>query len=141
MKNKLILITGGSQGIGAETAKLAVKKGAKVVILARNEEKLKKVKQEILKDEPNAIVEYFAVDCSNFDDVDHCIHEIIENKKLGVPYALINNAGAGSWKFLHESTKEDIENCIKGKFFFYVNFSKLLLWHHFLLQNQFFLSC
>eukprot|EP01080_Neovahlkampfia_damariscottae_P006157 gene6157-10164_t len=114
LKDKLVLITGGSQGIGAESAKLAAKNGAKVVILARNEGKLKLVKEEILKEEPNAIVEYYPVDCSDYEAVDQCIHEIIENKNLGVPYALINNAGAGSWKFLHESTKEDIENCIKA---------------------------
>jgi uncharacterized protein len=126
LKGKLVVITGGSQGIGAETAKEAVKQGAKVVILARSENNLKKVKSSILKEFPEAIVEYFVVDCSNFEEVDSICHEILEKKNLGVPHVLINNAGAGSWKFLHESNKEEIENCIKGLTL--ISLTQLHLW-------------
>ena len=47
IKGSNILITGGSSGIGKETARLLVEQGAKVVITGRDEEKLSIVAKEI----------------------------------------------------------------------------------------------
>ena len=43
LKNRVVLITGASSGFGMETAKLCVSKGAKVVLAARREDKLKEL--------------------------------------------------------------------------------------------------
>lgn len=50
MKNvegKVVVITGASSGIGEETAKVLAENGAKVVLSARREDKLKKLAEEI----------------------------------------------------------------------------------------------
>ncbi|GAF18834.1 oxidoreductase [Bacillus sp. JCM 19046] len=47
IKDKVVVITGASSGIGEETAKLLAAKGAKVVLGARREEKLKELTQAI----------------------------------------------------------------------------------------------
>ena len=47
IKNKVAFITGASSGIGLATAELFAKEGAKVIICGRNEENLKKAKDEI----------------------------------------------------------------------------------------------
>ncbi len=48
VKNKIIIITGSTQGSGAETAKLLASRGAKgITICGRNEKNGKKVKSEI----------------------------------------------------------------------------------------------
>ncbi|MDU1920100.1 SDR family oxidoreductase [Enterobacter sp.] len=47
IKDKVIIITGASAGIGEATAKLLASKGAKVVLGARREEKLKRIVDEI----------------------------------------------------------------------------------------------
>lgn len=47
IKNKVVLITGASSGIGAATAMLLAKKGAKLVLVARREEKLQHLVKEI----------------------------------------------------------------------------------------------
>ena len=47
IKDKVVVITGASSGIGAETAKLLASRGAKVVLGARRKEKLEKLTDEI----------------------------------------------------------------------------------------------
>ena len=43
IKDKVVIITGASSGIGEATAKLLAKQGAKVVLGARREDKLKAI--------------------------------------------------------------------------------------------------
>lgn len=47
LKDKVVIITGASSGIGQETAKLLAEKGAKLVLGARREDKLKQLVEEI----------------------------------------------------------------------------------------------
>lgn len=50
IRDKVAIITGASSGIGEATAKLLAGKGAKVVLGARREDKLKRIAQAIEKD-------------------------------------------------------------------------------------------
>ena len=47
VENKVVIITGASSGIGEETAKVLAANGAKVVLSARREDRLKKLAAEI----------------------------------------------------------------------------------------------
>src|SRR3954471_16103891 len=49
VKGKVVIITGASSGIGQATAELLASKGAKVVLGARREEKLKQIADQIKK--------------------------------------------------------------------------------------------
>lgn len=55
VKGKVIIITGASSGIGAASAQLLAKNGAKVVLAARNESKLQKVMDSINQNGVQAI--------------------------------------------------------------------------------------
>ncbi|EGY52103.1 SDR family oxidoreductase [Neisseria shayeganii] len=59
LQNKVILVTGASQGIGAEAARACAAEGATVVLVARHQKKLEKVYDEIVAagwPEPYAVV-------------------------------------------------------------------------------------
>ena len=47
LKNKNILITGGSSGIGKKTAEMLIDKGANVLITGRSFDKIDTIKQSI----------------------------------------------------------------------------------------------
>lgn len=66
IKDKVVIITGASSGIGEATAKLLASKGAKVVLGARREQPLKQLVNEIQKDGGQAI--YQVMDVVNPSD-------------------------------------------------------------------------
>jgi len=92
-KGKLALVCGGSRGIGKETAKLFVRLGGDVCIVARTLDMLKEAVEEIkkLKVNVNQIVELMSCDTSNLEQVDHLFNEFF--KKFRIPDFLFNFVG------------------------------------------------
>lgn len=86
IENKVVIITGASSGIGEETAKVLAKNGAKVVLSARREDRLKKLVNEIGE---NAV--YLKSDVSNVEDMKALV--ILAKEKFGKVDALFANAG------------------------------------------------
>lgn len=89
IKDKVVIITGASSGIGAVTALELAKNGAKLVLGARRVEKLKKVESEILALKAEVIS--VATDVSKSEDVKNLAKAALE--KFGRIDVLINNAG------------------------------------------------
>jgi dehydrogenase/reductase SDR family member 7B len=89
MKDKVVIITGSSTGIGKALAKVFAKNGSKVVISARHEDKLNETKDELLK--MNANVLSVAADVSKESDCQRLINETVA--KFGTVDVLICNAG------------------------------------------------
>ena len=109
IKGSNILITGGSSGIGKETAKQLIALGAKVLITGRDEEKLTKVAQEI-----GAISLLF--DISDLKSIPAKSREafILLEGRIDT---LINNAGIGVFPRLGEITIEDLESVYRTNVF------------------------
>lgn len=107
-ENKYTLITGGSEGIGFELAKLFAKDKNNIILAARNEEKLLKAKNK-LEDEFDIDVKIIMCDLSKIDGVDKLIKAVDENN-LSVDN-LINNAGIGSFGAFHEAV-DNFENTL-----------------------------
>ena len=99
IRGKNIIITGGSLGIGKETAKALVEKGANVLITGRSEDRLHKAKLYC-----NA--ETIEFDIADFDNIPKFAKEclsILENRVD----VLINNAGIGVRSSIEELNIDD----------------------------------
>jgi len=89
LEGNVVLITGGSAGLGKALAKVLTSEGAKVAICARGEDKLKKAAKEIGGD-------VFAqqADVSKADDITSFVEAAAEN--FGGIDGVVNNAGTGA---------------------------------------------
>jgi NAD(P)-dependent dehydrogenase (short-subunit alcohol dehydrogenase family) len=109
LQNKIALVTGGTTGIGRETAVLFAKHGAKVVISGR---------REVEGNETIALVRaaggdglFIKSDVSKSADVRSLVQKTVE--KFGRIDLLFNNAGVeGQWKPITEQTEEDWNSVI-----------------------------
>jgi len=100
IKNSNVLITGGSSGIGKETAKQFIAKGAKVVITGRDETKLNQIATEI-----GAIP--LAFDISDLKSIPQKAKEAL-TLLGGKIDTLVNNAGIGVFPILGDITEADL---------------------------------
>jgi len=89
VKNKVVVITGASSGIGAATAKLLASNGAKVVLGARREERLQKISQEI--NDAGGESTYKATDVTKPEDLKALVE--LAKSKFGAIDVIFNNAG------------------------------------------------
>ncbi|MGD0530690.1 MAG: SDR family NAD(P)-dependent oxidoreductase [Methyloceanibacter sp.] len=109
MAAKLVLVTGASSGIGAATARRYGASGARVLLLARNAERLGAVADAIRREGGAASV--FPVDLSDALAIEEASARI--TREAGTPDILINNAGAGRWLPLIETTPQEARAMIE----------------------------
>ena len=89
VKDKVVVVTGSSSGIGKATALKLAEAGAKVILVARGEEKLIETKQEIEKAGGRAYI--YTADVSDLTSCDALVARVL--KDHGVCDYLVNNAG------------------------------------------------
>lgn len=91
LASKVVMITGAGRGIGAEAARLFVQQGASVMLVARTESELRKVRDEIVTSGGDAA--YFTADLSDASNVEEAVKATVE--RYGRLDAAFNNAGVG----------------------------------------------
>jgi len=94
LKDKVVLVTGGSKGIGLSIAQEFCREGAKVVIAARDQKALDSAVAELKKDFNNSSVLGVSCDATDMAAVGKCIDRIID--VFGCLDILINNVGGAS---------------------------------------------
>src|ERR1044072_9784025 len=103
LSDQVIVITGASSGIGLVTARLAAKRGARVVLNARNEEALRQVTAEINMQGGKAID--VVGDVGKFDDVKKIAEKATEH--FGGFDTWVNNAGVSIYGPVLDQALED----------------------------------
>lgn len=112
VKDKVVVITGASSGIGEETVRLLSENGAKLVLGARRVDRLEKIQQKIGHDS----VSIKKTDVTNPDEVNALIETAYND--FGRIDVLINNAGLMPQSFLEKNKQDEwnqmIDVNIKG---------------------------
>jgi short-subunit dehydrogenase len=103
MASRLVLVTGASSGIGAATARRFGASGARVLLLARNEERLNEVAKAIRQAGGSAMS--YAIDLADSNAIAELSSRI--ERESGTPDVLINNAGTGRWLPVAETSAEE----------------------------------
>lgn len=112
-KNKVVLITGASSGIGKETAIQFAKKGAHVVIVARRKQILEELSYDLKKF--NITILFFECDVSDKFQVERMSRLVLE--KFGSIDILVNNAGFAVYGSFSDLTTEEIESQMATNYF------------------------
>lgn len=110
VENSIIVVTGASSGFGEAIARDAARRGATVVLLARSTDALRKIVEEI-NAEKKGLAHFFPVDLARESEVLVVSAKI--KSQIGIPDALVNNAGIGNWLSLQETPFEDISKMIR----------------------------
>ena len=92
MKDKIIVITGGSRGIGLETAKDLLRQGATVIICCRDKVQANEAINTIQNQSHKSKCIYINLDLTDYENIKSFVEEI--KKNYGKIDILINNAGS-----------------------------------------------
>jgi len=111
-KDKVVVITGGSRGLGLVLARKPAKENAKLVLLARNTEELEAAQQEL--QEKEADVRIVECDVTVQANVEATIAKIIE--EMGGIDVLINNAGVIQVGPMDSMNTEDYKDALDSHF-------------------------
>ena len=106
LQNKIALVGGASQGLGAACASALAEAGATVIVFARSEEKLKTVVKSLstpLQQEHS----YLIIDTSNLMESKKVIQDFV--KKIKTVHLLVNNTGGPAAGLLYETSIEDLK--------------------------------
>lgn len=86
LEDKVVVITGASQGLGKILSQKIIKMGARIALVARSEDKLKTLQEEL-----GDSATYFVCDIQDLEEVRQTVMDI--KNQLGTIDILINNAG------------------------------------------------
>ncbi|WP_291292236.1 SDR family oxidoreductase [Enterococcus sp.] len=107
LENKVVVVTGGSAGLGEQICYEAAKRGAIVVICARRSQLINKVKEECmaLSGKPAYA---FQLDIADPESVENLVASI--RQKVGIVDILVNNAGFGVFQEFTQMPTETIRS-------------------------------
>lgn len=108
LQRKVVIVTGGNSGLGFESVKAFVRKGAKVILACRSVEKGEQARLKILKEVPAAKIETAELDLTDLESVRRFAKAFQKNhSRLDV---LLNNAGIMTTPYFQ--TKDGFEGQI-----------------------------
>ena len=122
-KDKTVLITGASSGIGKASSILFAKKGAKIILISRNKKKLNQLSEDLKKFNVTTFVS--ECDVSDRSQVDKTSKTIID--QYGHVDILVNNAGFGIYGKVSSLKIEEIESQMATNYFGMIYFVKNFL--------------
>lgn len=117
---KLVLILGASSGVGAATARKMATDGYRVVLAARNRERLADLAAEI-----GQLADFMACDASSPEEI-ASLAKFVRDKH-GVPDVIVNCAGLGQWKRIEHTSPEECRQMIGAPYLAAFNASHIFM--------------
>ena len=112
-KNKVVLITGASSGIGKQTAIEFAKLGSSIILVARRKNKLEQVENELKQFNVNTLV--CVCDVSKKDQVEELSKIVLQ--KFNSIDILVNNAGFAIYGLVSDLSINEIESQMETNYF------------------------
>lgn len=119
LENKVIIVTGASSGIGAQCAIDCSKMGAKVVLVARNKERLKQTLEQCEEPSRHMIM---PLDLSSSEGLKEAVKDVVA--KVGKINGVVNCAGMSSVTPLKLVTDELLDQFFRTNVYSAINLSK-----------------
>lgn len=119
LENKVIIVTGASSGIGAQCAIDCSRMGAKVVLVARNEERLKLTLEQCEEPSRHMIL---PLDLSSSEGLKEAVKDVVA--KVGKINGVVNCAGMSSVTPLKLVTDELLDQFFRTNVYSAINLSK-----------------
>ena len=115
IKGRVAIVTGGSRGIGRETARQFLEEGVRVMISGRNAETIQKTRDELAK-QTGGDIKCTVADMTKEADIKKLVDETV--KQFGTVDILVNNAGqmySGRYAVMtDDGLKEQLETKLFG---------------------------
>lgn len=112
-QGKNVYITGGSSGIGLETAKLVAARGANVILFARGRERLEEARRavETARKDSSQNIDFRQLDVGSHEDVERVMAAAV--REFGPPDVLINSAGRAYPDYFRNISYEQFDETMK----------------------------
>ena len=126
-ENQIAFVTGGSSGIGLETAKLLAARGAHIWVVARHDENLEQALTQVKskKRYPEQQFGCIVSDVSDFGQAASAIEQVTKDK--GIPDLVINSAGVSRPGYFQELELEVFHEMMDVNYFGTVNVAKAVI--------------
>lgn len=112
-RDKVVLITGASSGIGKETAIEFAKQGASLILVARRKDKLQRISDDLKKFNVSVIIHQ--CDVSKKDQVKEMARKVLDNfNSIDI---LVNNAGFAIYGSVSDLSIDQIESQMQTNYF------------------------
>lgn len=121
LKNKHVLITGGSKGIGLSCAKTFLEEGAKVSLVSRDHATLVSAKKTLIEECPGSEsrIGIYSADLKNAQSAANALDQA--ERDFGSVDILVNSAGAAKRASVDDLTPAVWREAMDAKFFTYIN--------------------
>jgi NAD(P)-dependent dehydrogenase (short-subunit alcohol dehydrogenase family) len=111
-QGKVVLITGGSRGLGLELARTFAAEGARLALFARDPDELDRARRELTLDGTEVLT--VRCDVTDAGEVKSSVQSVLD--RFGGIDVLVNNAGVIQMAPFDCTTREDFEECMQTHF-------------------------
>ncbi len=115
LKDKVVLVTGSSRGLGLGIIEVFLQEDAKIIVTGRHKEEINEVVKNLIKIYPEERIKSFCGDLTKFKNIKNCVDFTLKN--FGRIDILIANLGSGKGTIDWDISENDWNNMMEINFY------------------------